>query len=139
MEGPELSRAASTLVPSRAPSDEDRLDEERKRTEAEEDAHREGEVRELARQLSRQSTTFSLSDNPFSDNKNAKLDPTSPSFNARAWAKALLNLQSRDEKAYPLRTAGIAYRGLNVHGYGADTDYQVREIIHSQRRPSNHG
>jgi ATP-binding cassette subfamily G (WHITE) protein 2 (PDR) len=35
-----------------------------------------------------------------------------------------MNLQLSDENAAPPRSAGIAFRNLNVHGYGADTDYQ---------------
>lgn len=29
-----------------------------------------------------------------------------------------------DEKAGPTRTAGVSFKGLNVHGFGSDTDYQ---------------
>lgn len=132
------SHEASTLVPSRAGSDhiadgekgdaytEKGLHADHERDEERQDRIREGEVRELARQLSRHSTTGTISDNPFSDNSDPRLDPSSPNFSARAWAKALLHLQSRDEKAYPLRTAGIAFRDLSAKGYGGGADYQVR-------------
>jgi ABC-type multidrug transport system permease subunit/ABC-type multidrug transport system ATPase subunit len=36
----------------------------------------------------------------------------------------MMNLQLSDETAAPPRQAGIAFRDLNVHGFGADTDYQ---------------
>ena len=36
----------------------------------------------------------------------------------------MLNLQLQDENAPPVRTAGIAFRNLNVHGFGTDADFQ---------------
>ena len=44
--------------------------------------------------------------------------------NARAWCKAMLQVQTEDEQAHPPRTAGIAFRNLNVFGFGTTTDYQ---------------
>lgn len=38
--------------------------------------------------------------------------------------KALLHLQSRDPEKYLMRIAGVAFRGLNVYGYGKPIDYQ---------------
>ncbi|KAJ9635209.1 Multidrug resistance protein [Coniosporium tulheliwenetii] len=91
----------------------------------EEDARRDEEVRALARTYSQASRFSTYSQSPFEEAaKDSRLDPNSPNFNARAWAKSLLQLQSRDPEKYPQRTAGVAFRDLNVHGYGTETDYQ---------------
>ncbi|KAM0756076.1 hypothetical protein T439DRAFT_341482 [Meredithblackwellia eburnea MCA 4105] len=82
------------------------------------------EVHELARRLSRVSTQNNGDFNPFTDFSKPELDPTSPSFNVRAWVQSLLQLQSRDPERYPRRTAGISFSNLNVYGYGSSTDYQ---------------
>jgi ATP-binding cassette subfamily G (WHITE) protein 2 (PDR) len=89
-----------------------------------ETTRREDEVQRLARRLTTQSHASAYHQNPFSAQQNSPLDPNGDSFNARAWTKAMMNLQLSDENAAPPRTAGIAFRNLNVHGFGADTDYQ---------------
>jgi ABC-type multidrug transport system fused ATPase/permease subunit len=66
----------------------------------------------------------SANQNPFNAAPGSSLDPNGEHFNARAWTKAMLNLQLNDENAPPTRTAGVSFRDLNVHGFGADTDYQ---------------
>ncbi|KAF2830546.1 hypothetical protein CC86DRAFT_162822 [Ophiobolus disseminans] len=96
------------------------LDEE----EAVETARREEQVHQLARRLTSQSTHSTAHQNPFNAAPNSALDPNGEHFNARAWTKAMRNLQLQDENAGPTRTAGVSFRGLNVHGFGADTDYQ---------------
>jgi ATP-binding cassette subfamily G (WHITE) protein 2 (PDR) len=62
--------------------------------------------------------------NPFYGSTDPALDPTSGKFNARAWTKTLVGITSRDPEKYPQRTAGVAYKNLNVHGFGNPTDYQ---------------
>jgi len=62
--------------------------------------------------------------NPFEPEPDSVLDPHSANFKPKAWAKALLNLESRDPEHFQLRTAGFAFRNLNVHGFGSATDYQ---------------
>ena len=86
------------------------------------DAQGDKEIHQLARQMTEQSITSGQ--NPFEAPKGSKLDPRSENFSSRAWAKSLLQLQSRDPEKYPTRTAGIAFRNLSVHGFGAATDYQ---------------
>lgn len=61
--------------------------------------------------------------NPFLTN-DPKLDPTSPLFDAKRWATALLHAFSQDPQRYPRHTIGVAYRNLGVHGFGSSTDYQ---------------
>ncbi|KAJ4152410.1 Multidrug resistance protein [Fusarium falciforme] len=52
------------------------------------------------------------------------LDPQSPEFNARKWAKAFFQLRSSSVEGIKPRTVGIAFRDLSVHGFGTATDYQ---------------
>jgi len=85
---------------------------------------REEAVHRLARRLTSQSQQSSAHGNPFNAPPNSALDPNGENFNARAWTKAMLNLQLEDENAPPTRTAGVAFRELNVHGFGTDADYQ---------------
>src|SRR5262249_49325119 len=115
---------------SRPPDDAivsgDRLDGENKEDEAEhltsdeEGRKREGEVLGLARKL-----TSYPEESPFDAGTDSKLNPHSKNFSAKAWAKAMLDTHLGDPKAYPLRTAGLAFRDLNVFGYGVSTDYQM--------------
>lgn len=85
---------------------------------------REDAVHQLARRLTVQSQQSSSHANPFNAAPGSALDPQGENFNARAWTKAMLNLQLSDENAPPIRTAGIAFRDLNVHGFGTDADFQ---------------
>lgn len=87
---------------------------------------REKEVLRLARKITAESAQkFEVEGtNPFKPEKDSELDPSSSNFRARSWAKALLNLQSHDPELYPQRSAGIAFRNLNVYGFGVATDYQ---------------
>lgn len=82
----------------------------------------EEKVHELAQRLTQQS--ISSGHNPFEATEGSLLDPRSANFSARAWAKSLLQLQSRDPEKHPQRTSGIAFQNLSVHGFGSATDYQ---------------
>ena len=84
------------------------------------------EITELAKKMSRRSA-YSTSDtvnDPFNPAPGSKLDPLSENFKPRLWVRSLLHLKSRDPEKFPDRTAGIAFRNLNVYGYGDSTDYQ---------------
>ncbi|KAI1775922.1 ABC-2 type transporter-domain-containing protein [Hypoxylon cercidicola] len=84
---------------------------------------RESIVHELARIYTTQSNATGVAGNPFLDaGGDSPLNPHSPHFNARAWAKAIVNLSDRD--GYGFRTSGVCFQNLNVHGFGAATDYQ---------------
>ncbi|KAF2258149.1 putative multidrug resistance ABC transporter [Lojkania enalia] len=89
-----------------------------------ETARREEEVHQLARRYTTQSTYSTTGQNPFEAASGSALDPNGEHFNARAWCKAMMHLQTNDENAAPVRTAGIAFRNLSVHGFGSATDYQ---------------
>jgi ATPase subunit of ABC transporter with duplicated ATPase domains len=85
---------------------------------------REAEVHQLARQFTKQSTYSTAGQNPFAAEIGSALDPNGEHFNARAWCKAMLQIHTEDKQAHPLRTLGVAFSNLNVHGFGSDTDYQ---------------
>ncbi|RTE78866.1 hypothetical protein BHE90_006650 [Fusarium euwallaceae] len=79
------------------------------------------EMLELARRLTTQSqaapgTLFPQLDGP--------LNPKSPDFNAKKWAKAFYELRTDTSEGNPPRTTGVAFRNLNVFGFGTDTDFQ---------------
>ncbi|KAF2675522.1 hypothetical protein BT63DRAFT_450509 [Microthyrium microscopicum] len=93
------------------------------RTPDEEDVRRDKEIHGLARKMTQGSSYSEIDNNPLEAGPDSKLNPNSENFNAKAWAKALMNLQARDENN-PLRTAGVAYRNMNVYGFGAETDFQ---------------
>ncbi|KAF9891934.1 hypothetical protein FE257_002897 [Aspergillus nanangensis] len=64
------------------------------------------------------------SDSPFDPNNQAYLDPNSPEFKPKDWAKAFYNIRYTAEGLAP-RLAGFAFRDLSVSGYGTATDYQT--------------
>lgn len=79
-------------------------------------------VQALARSYSRTSAAGAPGQNPFFAEENSPLNPNSPSFSGREWAKAVVELVSQDGKSF--RSSGICFQNLNVHGFGAATDYQ---------------
>ncbi|OAL42986.1 ABC-2 type transporter [Pyrenochaeta sp. DS3sAY3a] len=78
------------------------------------------EVHELARRYTSQSQHHPLAF-PISD---GSLNPDSPDFNARKWAKAFYNVRNNLSGDQEPRTAGVAFRDLNVYGFGTSTDFQ---------------
>jgi ATP-binding cassette subfamily G (WHITE) protein 2 (PDR) len=121
---------ASTIAAEGSPKSRNQVLKESHRSaqeeahDAQETARREDAVHQLARRLTIQSQHTTSNQNPFNAEPNSALDPKGENFNARAWTKAMLNLQLEDENVGPTRTAGVCFRDLNVHGFGADTDYQ---------------
>jgi len=85
---------------------------------------RESLVHELARKYTSQSQAhWTPGTNPYLDtDENSPLNPHSPKFSARAWAKAIAEMTSSQGKEF--RTAGVCFQNLNVHGFGSATDYQ---------------
>ena len=81
-------------------------------------------INELARSLTRQSTWSHVPGNPFEAAPDSELDPNSPNFKARSWVKSMIKLNHEENKT-PGRTSGVSFRNLNVHGFGAATDYQA--------------
>ncbi|KIW10651.1 hypothetical protein PV08_11615 [Exophiala spinifera] len=81
------------------------------------------QIRELARQFTRDSIGSTAGANPFHAEPGSSLDPASENFRPRAWTKAMFQLESSDDR-FLARTAGVAFRNLSAHGFGAATDYQ---------------
>ncbi|KAM0548856.1 hypothetical protein ACHAPJ_009712 [Fusarium lateritium] len=83
----------------------------------------EEEIHDLARRLTTQSATsghgplFPLSED-------TPLDPASPNFNSKKWAKAYLKSRTAAADGNNPRTAGIAFKNLDAFGFGHATDFQ---------------
>lgn len=75
-------------------------------------------------QLARTYTAGSRQQNPFSADDSSPLNPQSPNFNAREWARAMYNISLQDSDPSPA-TVGIAFQDLSVHGYGTATAFQT--------------
>ncbi|QIW96862.1 hypothetical protein AMS68_002380 [Peltaster fructicola] len=88
-----------------------------------EDDIKDRNVAKLARTITQRSNWSTVADNPFTADKDGVLDPNSSKFVARQWVKSMIKLNEA-ESVTPRRTAGVSFRNLNVHGYGAATDYQ---------------
>ena len=102
----------------------DKLDGDASPVSDDSEEKRAEEIHDLARSYT-QTSTYSHSGNPFDDaEKDSLLDPKSATFNGRAWTKSILKLAQQDPDLNPPRTAGIAFKNLNVHGFGQPTDYQ---------------
>ncbi|OBR06397.1 Multidrug resistance protein cdr1 [Colletotrichum higginsianum IMI 349063] len=81
-------------------------------------------VRPYSLELIRSASRLDPDINPFLSS-HPSLDPSCrEQFNAKKWARALLQHSARNPQHYPRLEAGVAYRSLSVHGYGTDTDYQ---------------
>ncbi|KAK1141439.1 Multidrug resistance protein [Aspergillus melleus] len=88
------------------------------------ETQREQEVLNLARKF----TTRSIDSHHqplFGPNPGKKVDPQSPDFSAKSWAKAFYNVRYKAEGNSEPRLSGFAFKGLQVYGYGSATDYQM--------------
>lgn len=126
MPEPEYTAAGDPVRSIQVPSSSDSSNIiERIKTEHDvADATRDAEILDLARRLSTMSQQSIYEKNPFSEGKDSALDPQSPNFSPRAFARSLLNLQARDPEKWKQRTAGFAFKDLNAYGFGSATDYQ---------------
>ena len=91
--------------------------------DSDDEARRDAEITKLARTLSRTATFQDVPDNPFAAVTDTELDPNSKNFKPRQFVKSMIKLTQADSKL-PGRTSGLAFKNLNVHGFGAATDYQ---------------
>lgn len=82
-------------------------------------SRRESIVHSLARRYTTQSNAGAHGGNPFHADENSPLNPASENFSSRAWAKAIVDMDTAG-----FRSAGICYQNVNVHGFGNATDYQ---------------
>ncbi|CZR68022.1 probable ABC transporter CDR4 [Phialocephala subalpina] len=92
-----------------------------------EQERRQSLVQALARTYTSQSRASSAGPFPGSTftahtNMESPLNPNSPKFNARTWAKAIVEQTAAEGTGF--RTSGLCFQNLNVYGFGAGTDYQ---------------
>ncbi|KAL4794317.1 P-loop containing nucleoside triphosphate hydrolase protein [Aspergillus venezuelensis] len=76
----------------------------------------EAQVHQLAKQFTQQSVDSTNGQNFFTADLKSALNPNGDNFSARAWCKAMLQLQADDEQAHPPRTLGVSFRDLNAIG-----------------------
>ncbi|OBT88820.1 hypothetical protein VE02_03130 [Pseudogymnoascus sp. 03VT05] len=102
------------------------IENESRKTGAEQQAQRNDNVRQLAKNVPRWScnTGHTAEVNPFQPPQNSPLDPNGSAFEARAWTKAVLALRPKDPGKYAERTTGVAFRNLSAYGFGVPTGYQ---------------
>ncbi|RAL06950.1 putative ABC multidrug transporter [Aspergillus homomorphus CBS 101889] len=121
----------SKLPSDRVPADDginpqirDSEDSGEKATLIEQQAATDRELTNLARTWSEQSkgTHQPL---PWARTQDETIDPQSPRFNARAWARSFYNLRYKSDNGAPSRVAGVAIKNLSVVGYGSPVDYQM--------------
>lgn len=129
----EVSRTRATSVTEVADGDAPRLEKDATpgdtAAEDEDDdavdlERRHSIVQALARKYTAQSAAavdganFTIA----STDESSPLNPNGPNFNARVWAKTVVDKVTGD--GYQFRTSGVAFQNLNVHGFGSATDYQ---------------
>ena len=114
---PEMSQSQRASREKSPDMSTDTNDDEEGSQEAEME-RRTSRVQSLARTF----TGTHTDKNPFQADKDSPLNPHGPNFSSVAWAKAMVNVQSKTEG--PSRTSGVCFQNLNVHGFGEATDYQ---------------
>ncbi len=82
------------------------------------------ELLQLARRLTTRSQGAGAPVSLFPLPTDGALNPNSDQFNAKQWAKAFYNVRKDSLEGNPPKTTGIAFRDLNVYGFGTDTDFQ---------------
>lgn len=80
------------------------------------------DVLQLARRLTTQSHGHPGELFPVPDD--GPLNPNSPHFDARKWAKAFYDIRTDKSEGNPPKTTGIAFKNLDVYGFGSSTDFQ---------------
>ncbi|KAG7120746.1 Opaque-specific ABC transporter CDR3 like protein [Verticillium longisporum] len=79
---------------------------------------------QLARRLTTQSHVSGPPAALFPLLQDSPLDPNSDRFNAKQWAKAFFSARKESLQGNVPKTTGVAFRDLNVYGFGSDTDFQ---------------
>lgn len=85
---------------------------------------RQDDIGDLARQLTQTSAHIADEIKAYDPDPGSHLDPHSPSFDARAWVKALVKLAETDPEAAPARFLGVAFRNLSAYGWSTGTESQ---------------
>lgn len=107
------SNSATTIADKEWVKHEDAVGQEERRNE---------EVLQLARRFTTHS--HGAPGSLFPVPTEGPLNPASPNFNARKWAKAFYDIRIDTSEGNPPKTTGIAFKNLNVFGFGTSTDYQ---------------
>ncbi|KAK7228244.1 hypothetical protein V2G26_000414 [Clonostachys chloroleuca] len=81
-------------------------------------------LEELARQLTHKSQNITNELQPYNPEPGSRLDPQSPSFNARAWVKAFVKLSETDPSAASSRFLGVAFKNLGAYGWSTGAENQ---------------
>jgi ATP-binding cassette subfamily G (WHITE) protein 2 (PDR) len=55
--------------------------------------------------------------------KDSNLDPFSSKFDVKDWARRMLALWHNDQVNNPVRSCGVAFKNVNVYGYGSEFGY----------------
>ncbi|KAH7142903.1 ABC-2 type transporter-domain-containing protein [Dactylonectria estremocensis] len=83
------------------------------------------EIHQLARRLTtRSGKNGHPSEALFPTVADSSLDPNGSSFNASKWAKAYYSSRAAASDGNAPRTTGLAFKNLDVYGYGTQTDFQ---------------
>ncbi|KXH27782.1 ABC-2 type transporter [Colletotrichum nymphaeae SA-01] len=84
------------------------------------------EIEQLARQVTNASNIHDVDTHydVLNPPKNSYLDPNSSNFDSVAWTQAFVQLFESDPSSAPNRSAGVAFRDLNVFGYSSGSQYQ---------------
>ncbi|KAJ3527437.1 hypothetical protein NM208_g10699 [Fusarium decemcellulare] len=113
---PSVDNSSSTTVGEKNVTD---LHDER----LEREQHMGEEIHQLARRITTRQSEHHESP-LFVVDDGGVTDPSTPKFDARAWAKAFYRARVTAAKGTTPRTSGIAFKDLDVYGYGTATDYQ---------------
>lgn len=116
------STGEGTPSETQVPDGDERLDAAQDEKFTPEDIDR--RLTNLVRKLSAQSQQSHHS-YLFSADENSSLNPQGPSFDARKWARAFYNARYSQDNGHTPRVAGVAFKNLNVFGYGSPVDYQM--------------
>jgi ATP-binding cassette, subfamily G (WHITE), member 2, PDR len=119
-----MDSGSTTTVDSKAIRKEKEEEITEKNDIEQSDDHRmSNEIHELARKYSTHRTNHEAPEMLFPVPPDTALDPASPQFNARAWARAYYASRSLAANGQ-MRTAGIAFSNMDVYGFGTASDYQ---------------
>lgn len=80
------------------------------------------DIHDLAKEITTES--HSTPGGPFSASTEGPLNPNSPAFDARKWTKAFLGIRKDALGSSSPKTIGVAFKDLDVYGYGAATNFQ---------------
>ncbi|KAH7419378.1 ABC-2 type transporter-domain-containing protein [Cadophora sp. MPI-SDFR-AT-0126] len=82
------------------------------------------EMLQLVRRLTTRSQGAGASATLFPVQADGQLDPNSSQFNAKQWAKAFYKARQESLEGNAPKTTGVAFKNLNIYGFGTDTDFQ---------------